>query len=58
MEKRFCLELRLRRETSGEALEIFRRQGAAEQIALVIELSVARQEGILLFRFDAFGDDG
>ena len=47
-----------RRESSGEPLEIFRRQGATEQIALVIELSLARQEGVLLIRFDTFGDDG
>ena len=46
-----------RRESSGESLEILRRQGTSEQIALVVELSMLRQEGILLFRFDAFGDD-
>jgi hypothetical protein len=53
----YPLRTATRRESSGESLEILRRQGTSEQIALVVELSMLRQEGILLFRFDAFGDD-
>lgn len=53
----YPLQTVTRRESSGETLEILRRHGAPEQIALVVELSMSRQERILLFRFDAFGDD-
>lgn len=53
----YPLQTVTRRESSGETHEILRRHRPSEQIALVTELSMSRQERILLFRFDAFGND-